>query len=78
MAASNPVGDALAENRRRAEVFRKGRIVAIDETGDLVLVTVHDGEATRVMSTTETVAVGDTGVWYDGPDPFFAGVFVTP
>lgn len=76
--ATNVIGEAIVANRRRAEVFRKGRIVAVDETGDLVLVTVYDGEATRVMSTTESVAVGDQGVWYDGPDPFFAGVFVRP
>lgn len=66
--------DRLRAERRRFEVFRKGRVTHIDTTVDPVLLTVHDGERSRRMPyIRENVSVGDVVRWVDQADPFAWG-----
>lgn len=74
--ASSDLNNALEENRRRAEVFRKGRITAVEEVNGVEIVTVEDGEGSRRMTTTYSgLTAGDVVVWVDQSDPFCLGKF---
>lgn len=67
-------GDRLRAERRRFEVFRKGRVTLIDDSVDPVLLTVHDGERSRQMPYIRAnVSVGDVVRWVDQSDPFAWG-----
>lgn len=70
------VNEAFEENRRRAEVFRKGRVTAVEEVSGVEIVTVEDGEGSRRMPTTYSgLTAGEVVVWVDQADPFCLGKF---
>jgi hypothetical protein len=60
------------DNRRRAEVFRKGVIAAVDTSGPVVFYTVS---GRRMPSVYALLAVGDIVVYVDQADPFVVGKF---
>lgn len=71
---------ALADNRRLSEVFRKGVITAVDESGlsedppRPILYTLSDGQEAKTMTATQSgLAEGDTVHWVDDLDPFILG-----
>lgn len=66
------VQDVTVENRRRFELFRKGRVETVDESGDVPIVTVN---GRRMPSTKSGLVVGDIVVYVDQADPFCVGNF---
>lgn len=66
------VQQVTVENRRRFELFRKGRVQAVDISGQVPYVTVH---GRRMPSTKAGLEVGDIVVYVDQHDPFVVGDF---
>ena len=66
------IDGAGKDNRRRAEIFRKGTIQAVDDSGVPVVYTVAGRRMTSVYAFLE---VGDVVVYVDQADPFVVGKF---
>lgn len=60
------------ENRRLAEIFRKGTITAVDDVSVPNIYTVSGRPMASVYAFLE---VGDIVVYVDQPDPFIVGKF---
>ena len=69
---SEAFDERTKDNRRRAEVFRKGVVTAVDESGAFPLYTIA-GRPMRMIQA--GVVVGDVVVYADQGDPFGIGKF---
>lgn len=69
---SERIDEAVKETRRRGELFRKGRVTALDATAVPNLVTIN-GRQMAVLGS--DVAVGDLVVYIDQHDPFAISKF---
>lgn len=74
--AGREITEATQANRRLAEVFRKGVVSAVDDSGAPILYTISDGSQAKVMPSTQAgLVAGDVVVWVDQSDPFALGKF---
>lgn len=66
--------DVVVGNRREGEVFRKGRVTAVDDTLTPNRITVAAGGISRIMPILQVgVTVGSVVIFADQDDPFALG-----